>query len=166
MKKAGIGVTTTPPESTINNNEGNRNIETITDKQKEEMTKEEKQEEALRVLKDIKRIEKPTDEDIEKILLNKVTIGYDRLSSVNFFEVDLSRGICKCIINTDHIFYEKFLEKIKENKEIIEIFEIFLASLARLMDELPLEEERKIKSFVEEWNYKLTKYIKSQYGEE
>ena len=78
----------------------------------------------------------------------------------------MSRGICKCIINTDHIFYEKFFEKIKENKEIIEIFEIFLASLARLMDELPLEEERKIKSFVEDWNYKLTRYIKSQYGEE
>lgn len=165
-EKAESGSVITDSESTINNNEDDKGIETITGKQKEEMTKEETQEEARRVLKDIKQVENPTEEDIERILLNKVTIGYDSLSSVNFFEVDLSRGICKCIINTDHIFYEKFFEKIKENKEIIEIFEIFLASLARLMDELPLEEERKIKSFVEEWNYKLTRYIKSQYGEE
>lgn len=165
-EKTGSDAVTTGSESAINSNTDDTDRETITGKQKEEMSTEETQEEAIRVLKDIKQVENPTNEDIERILLNKVTIGYDRLSSVNFFEVDISRGICKCIINTDHIFYEKFLEKIKENKEIIEIFEIFLASLARVMDESSIEEEKKIRSVVEEWNYKLTRYIKSQYGEE
>ena len=153
-------------ETAMNNDTHDQNNETITGKQKEEMTQEETEEEAKRVLKDLKQIENPTKEDIEKILLNKVTIGYDNLSSVNFFEVDLSKGMCKCIFNTDHIFYEKFFHKIKEDKEIVEIFEIFLASLARLMDELPLEESKKVKSFVEEWNFKLTRYIRSQYGDE
>ncbi len=164
-EKTGSDSVTTGSENAINSNTDDTDRETITGKQKEKMTTKETQEEAIRVLKDIKQIDNPTNEDIEKILLNKVTIGYDRLSSVNFFEVDISRGICKCIINTDHIFYEKFLEKIKENKEIIEIFEIFLASLARVMDESSIEEEKKIRSVVEEWNYKLTRYIKSQYGE-
>lgn len=153
-------------ESAINNSEEDENKETITGKQKTEMTKDETEEEAKRVLKSLKQVDNPTKEDIERILLNKVTIGYDNLSSVNFFEVSLSRGICKCIINTDHIFYEKFFEKIKENKEIIEVFEIFLASLARLMDESTVEEEKRIRAFVQDWNYKLTRYIRSQYGEE
>lgn len=152
-------------ESAINNNKDDKDKETITGKQKEEMSIEEKREEAKRVLKTIKQVDNPTDDDIEKILLNKVTIGYERLSSVNFFEVDLSRGICKCIFNTDHIFYEKFFEKIKENEEVA-IFEIFLASLARLMDELPYEESKKVKRFVEDWNFKLTRYIQTEYGEE
>lgn len=165
-EKIESGSVITDPESTINNSEKDKDVETITGKQKEEMTKEETEEEARRVLKNIKQVDHPTHEDVENILLNKVTIGYDNLSSVNFFEVDISRGMCKCIINTDHIFYEKFFEKIKENKEITEVFEIFLASLARLMDESSLEEEKKIKAFVEEWNYKLTRYIRSQYGEE
>lgn len=157
----------TTSEVAMNNcDEGNENIKTITDEQKEKMTEEEKRLEAIDTLKKIKSIEEPNDEDIERILLNKVTIGYATLSRNKFFDIELKRGICKCIINTDNIFYTKFLDKIKDNPDSIDVFEIFLASIARVIDESSLEEEERLLDFVDDWNYKLTKYIKSQYGGE
>lgn len=154
-------------ESAMNNcDETRENIKTITENQKENMTEEEKREEAIKTLKGVKNVEEPNEEDIEKILLNKVTIGYAELSRDKFFDIELKRGICKCIINTDNIFYKKFFEKIKDNPESVDTFEIFLASIARVIDESPLEEEDKLIDFVDEWNHKLTKYIKSQYGGE
>ena len=41
-----------------------------------------------------------------------------------------------------------------------------MASIARVMNEMPLEEEEKIQDFLDNWNFKLTKYIRSEYGDE
>ena len=165
--KATSGNVVTNSEKAINNcDEENEGIETITDKKRAQMTEEDKRQEAINILKDMKNVQEPTDEDIEKILLNKVNIGYGKLSRNNFFEITTTGISCKCIINVDHIFYKKFVSKIKDNTEFISIFEIFLASIARVMNEMSLENEEKMQDFLDEWNFKLTRYIKSEYGEE
>ncbi len=154
-------------ENTINNcDEEKEDIKTITDMQREKMSEEEKINAAIEILKKIKGVEEPSEDDIKKVLLNKVNIGYGTLARTNLFEIETTGVSCNCIININHIFYKKFISKIKDNKEITDIFEIFLASIARVMNEMPIDEEEKIQDFLDNWNFKLTKYIKSEYGDE
>lgn len=161
-EKTERGSIVTSSENVINNcNEENEDVKTITDTQREKMTEEEKRNEAKEILKNIKGVESPTEDDIKKVLLNKVNIGYGKLSRTNFFEIETTGISCNCIINTNHIFYKKFISKLEDNKQFIDIFEIFLASIARVMNEMSIEEEEKIQDFLDNWNFKLTKYIKS-----
>ncbi len=154
-------------ENAINNcDEEKEDVKTITDTQREKMSEEEKKNAAIEILKKIKGVEEPSEEDIKKVLLNKVNIGYGTLARTNLFEIETTGISCNCIININHIFYKKFISKIKDNTEFTDIFEIFLASIARVMNEMPIEEEEKIQDFLDNWNFKLTKYIRSEYGDE
>lgn len=166
-EKTESGSIVTSSENAINNcDEENEDVKTITDTQREKITEEEKINMAKEILKNIKGVENPTEDDIKKILLNKVNIGYGKLARTNFFEIETTGISCNCIINTNHIFYKKFISKLEDNRKFIDIFEIFLASIARVMNEMSMEEEEKIQDFLDNWNFKLTKYIKSEYGEE
>lgn len=151
----------TPTEQIINVAEKDSKIKGASDKSREAKPKDE-------LIKEIKDtlvkvgVEEPTKEDVDKFLLNKVSIQYLRLNRGPFFDYSFDMGLCICTINLDHIFYKNFLTNIEKNNEAKIAFELFVASLIKTIDESTEKRKDSYDELVQDWNEKLRKYINAQ----
>jgi len=155
-----------PAEIIINKTELDNDTPTESTEIRKTKPIEEVKGEAKKVLED-QGIPDPTEEEIDNLLLNKVNIIYKANNRAPFIDYETSLGICKCIINIDHIFYEKFISHIESNADAKVSFELLVASLIRARDEI-IDDKRKktYDDVIADWNFKLTKYIESLYSEE
>jgi hypothetical protein len=153
-------------EKIINSSEKESSALTESDEIRKQKNIEEVKNEAKSILEQMGKYE-PTVEEIDELLLNKVNVIYKRNNRAPFFDYETSLGICKCIINTDHIFYENFMFHIVDNEEARTAFELFIASLIRARDEL-IDDKRKraFNDVIDEWNAKLNVYIKQLTSDE
>ena len=138
-------------------------IETGNKKTSSDITQNENKETAIEVAKeilDINGIKDPSDIDIKEILDRKVNFIYENNSSQRFFDIEVERGVSKCIINENHIMYKKFLKNIEENPNLSTCFELFIGALVRVKDEM-IQQDKKIifDEILEDWNAKLTMFI-------
>lgn len=155
-----------PSESVINKTEANNDIPTESTEIRKTKPVEEVKEEAKKILAGQGNSD-PSEEDINNLLLNKVNIIYEANNRGPFIDYETSLGICKCIINTDHIFYEKFIKHIEIDADSKVAFELLIASLIRARDETIDDKKKKMyDNVIEDWNYKLKKYIDALYSEE
>ncbi|NFH80190.1 ATP-binding protein [Clostridium botulinum] len=155
-----------PSENVINKTEANNDIPTESTEIRKTKPVEEVKEEAKKVLEE-QGISEPSEEEINNLLLNKVNIIYKANNRGPFIDYETSLGICKCIINTDHIFYEKFIKHIEIYADAKVAFELLLASLIRARDEIIDDKKKKMyDDVIDDWNYKLKKYIERLYSEE
>lgn len=149
-----------PSEEIINESEENN---TTTESEEIRKTKkiDEVRKEAINTLRE-QGIENPTNEEINQLLLNKVNIVYVNNGNAPFFDYSTSLGICKCVININHIFYKKFMTHIEHNPQAKVAFELFLASLIRSRDEITDDNMKtSYNNVIDDWNYKLSKYIRN-----
>ena len=106
--------------------------------------------------------EPPSEDTVDAVLLNKVSIHYKGANNAHFFDYEFKMGVCICIINTDHIFYKNFWGHIEDNPDSKVAFELFIASLIRTIDETKESRQVTYNELVVEWNEKLRKYIYAQ----
>lgn len=128
----------------------------------EEIRKDKPIEEVIATAKDIleeRGCEEPTKEDIDKILLQKVLIKEVGLGENKpyLFDFSVETGLCICTINTDHIYYENFVENMDAKSKTA--FLLLLASLARTADEAPRDKRSLYSNLINEWNFKMNRYL-------
>lgn len=97
------------------------------------------------------------------ILLLSVIIREIPLGDTPFlFSFSKDSGLCICEINTDHIYYENFVEKMDDSARTA--FQLLIASFVRATDEAPRDKRSTYRSIMHEWNYKMNKYISKYLG--
>lgn len=106
-------------------------------------------------------------ESARRFAQNKVYIEYHNYGAFHpAFDYRFELGIIRITINTGHIFYTAFLEKIYEVEEATKTtFELFLASFVKAVDItscLSDEQERANDRLVSKWLEKITEYTMEQ----
>ena len=140
---------------TIDQSEKNTNTDNLKENNNQEVL-----EEATKTLKTM-GIGSPTKEEVKTIIDRKINYIYisDKKNS-KFFNIEVEKGISKCIINKNHEMYKLFLKEIDEEPKLAICFELFIGALVRVKDELT-EQEKKIAfdEIVESWNKKVTMFV-------
>lgn len=119
-------------------------------------------------------VENPTDSEAITYFNNKVNIKYSNKSSNPLFDAETQFGDKIILtINKGHPFYTHFVEPLEtqsnDNGNITDpnfktTFELFIASLVKAKYESNPEYIATIDYLLNEWDYKLRKYIITQYG--
>lgn len=119
-------------------------------------------------------VENPTDSEAITYFNNKVNIKYSNKSSNPLFDAETQFGDKIILtINKGHPFYTHFVEPLEtqsnDNGSITDpnfktTFELFIASLVKAKYESDPEYIATIDYLLNEWDYKLRKYIITQYG--
>jgi len=128
----------------------------------EEIRETKSKEEIERVAEEIllaRGNEEPKKEEKEKIIFQKVIIKEESLGQYtqNLFTYSVDTGFCICSINTDSIYYDKYVSLMDE--EAKNAFKLLLASFVRTINEAAPEKRTTYKGLMNEWNYKLNKYL-------
>jgi hypothetical protein len=80
-----------------------------------------------------------------------------------FIDYEFKMGGSYCFINTDHLFYKKYLHELIENDSDARIaFGLFAASYVRAIDEAKNADKDSYNKLHDEWMDKLKRYIKEQ----
>ena len=106
-------------------------------------------------------------EEARKFAKNSISITYRANGELNSaFDYQIELGIINININTSHIFYTSFLDKIYQLDESIKTtFELFLASFVKAIDLTSCinDEQRKANErLVTKWLSKITEYTHEQ----
>lgn len=158
------GTTTTNlvEETATKAEEQEQEVETQSSEIRETRSQEELEETAIELLEE-RGHENPTSEEIENILLQKVLIKEEKLGEVPYlFTFSTDTGLCICKINVDHIYYEKFIEDMESSAK--NAFLLLIASFVRAADEAIREKRSSYKDLMNDWNFKMNKYIKIYLG--
>lgn len=109
-------------------------------------------------LKD-KGIEDPTLEQIRAFLAQELTIDYTNIGRNGpFLDTDFSLGHVSVTINTAHLFYSEFVEKMPEESRLA--FELFIASFAKAIDLTNIHNSDQNDELLQQWDYRLKSYLK------
>ena len=155
---------TPPAAKIINEAEIDNEEESMSEKNKIETPQETLLEKGKEILKD-QGVEDASDEDAVKYLSNKVNIVYAALGKVGgLFDYEFSLGNCHVKINTDHIFYQKFMQKLISDIDAKVAFELFIAALVKAIDETQLRQADQNDVLMVRWNEKLRRYIMEQHN--
>ena len=136
-------------------------VETFTANKQErdyECVKKEAEKIAKEIFKDKDDI---TDQVIEDIIDSKANFIYTKLDDTGAaFEFDVENGLALCKINTNHLFYKKFIKECNDNTNLTICFELLLGAFLRVVDTLQTEDKiSEVKEIVKEWNRKLSIYM-------
>lgn len=156
-------VVVTPAEETATKAEEGETTTTESDEVRETKTPEQIEEAAEQIL--IERgNENPTEEEKEQIMLLKVVINEKALGEYtqNLFTFSVDTGFCICNINTDNIYYDKYVSHMDEESQ--NAFRLLIASFVRTINESAPEKRHLHKNFMNEWNYKINKYLATFLG--
>ena len=135
-----------------------------TSEQKQLIPEEERQEQTRRELIN-EGIEKPSIEDIENYMNNKVNISYVNQSRMGpLFDYSFSLGFAKLTINIEHPFFTTVMSKVYENAEFKSSFELLFASFVKAMDVTKGIQQDQNDRLLSKWNERLTAYILEQYN--
>lgn len=156
-------IVVTPAEETATKAEEGESTSTESDEVRETKTPEQIEAAAEQIL--IERgNENPTEEEKEQIMLLKVVINEKALGEYtqNLFTFSVDTGFCICNINTDNIYYDKYVSHMDE--EAKNAFRLLVASFVRTINESAPEKRNMNKNLMNEWNYKLNKYLATFLG--
>lgn len=104
-------------------------------------------------------IENPTIDQIRAFLAQELTLDYSNISKNGpFMDTDFSLGHVSVTINTAHIFYSEFVEKMPEESRLA--FELFIASLAKAIDLTNIHNSEQNDELLQQWDYRLKTYLK------
>lgn len=105
-----------------------------------------------------KGIENPTVDQIRAFLAQDLTLDYSNMGKRGpFLDTDFSLGKISVSINTAHIFYNEFIEKMSDDSKLA--FELFIASLAKAIDLTNIHNSDQNDRLLSEWDYRLTQYL-------
>ena len=136
-------------------------VETFTLK-KQEVDYENVKKSAEKIAKEMfKSKDNISDEVIEEIIESKANFIYTTLDDTGAaFEFDVENGLALCKINTNHLFYKKFIKKCNDDSNLTICFELLLGAFLRAVDTLKNQDKiSEMKEFVKEWNSKLSMYM-------
>lgn len=86
------------------------------------------------------------------------------LDSSAFFDVSISRGLSMVLLNTNHVFYSKFIKKLGE--EELAILELSIAGFARVMnEEINEKRQRYLNAIRRKWGEVITDFIQDEEDE-
>ncbi|AFV03478.1 hypothetical protein UNSWDHB_318 [Dehalobacter sp. UNSWDHB] len=109
--------------------------------------------------------EEPSDEIIDVYLSNKINFIYKNNGRNHFFDYNLEGlGTASCIINTAHVFYTNFVQRLEDDPDFKTAFELFLASLVITIDQASEKDREAFDELITTWNEKLRRYINEQVG--
>ena len=128
----------------------------------EEIRKTKSAEELMRAAEEIlqdRGNEFPVAEQTKQLLLQKVVIKEEDISKYTkkLFVLSVDTGICICTINTNSLYYDRYVSNMTDEGKYA--FELLLASFVRTIDEAAPEKRNSYKTMMDEWNYKLNKYL-------
>lgn len=104
-------------------------------------------------------IEDPTLEQIRSFLAQELTLDYSNLGKGgSFLDTDFSLGHVSVTINTAHIFYNEFIEKMSEESRLA--FELFIAALAKAIDLTNIHNNDQNDELLQQWDYRLKSYLR------
>lgn len=104
-------------------------------------------------------IEDPTIEQIRSFLAQELTLDYSNLGKGgSFLDTDFSLGHVSVTINTAHIFYSEFIEKMPEESRLA--FELFIAALAKAIDLTNIHNNDQNDELLQQWDYRLKSYLR------
>ena len=73
-------------------------------------------------------------------------------------DTDFSLGHVSVTVNTAHIFYSEFIEKMPDDSRLA--FELFIASLAKAIDLTNIYNSEQNDELIQQWDYRLKSYLK------
>ena len=121
-------------------------------------SEEEKQERARQELID-QGIEDPTEDQVRALLKREVTIQHSRMGRNGpFIDTDFTLGTVIVKINTEHLFYSEFLEKMPEDQWTA--YELFIGALARAINKTNRTNAEQNDELLQEWDIRLKAYLK------
>lgn len=94
-----------------------------------------------------------------KVVINEKALGE---YTQNLFTFSVDTGFCICNINTDNIYYDKYVSHMDEESQ--NAFRLLIASFVRTINESAPEKRHLHKNLMNEWNYKLNKYLATFLG--
>ena len=104
-------------------------------------------------------IEDPTIEQIKAFLAQELTIEYTNLGKNGpFIDTDFSLGHVSVTINTAHLFYSEFVDKMPVESRLA--LELFIASLAKAIDLTNIYNSEQNDELIQQWDYRLKSYLK------
>lgn len=153
-----IAPTTTPVEETATKVESSSSIVTESEEIRETKTKEELDQTAEEILID-RGNENPLEEDKKKLLLQKVVIIEEDYSKYTpaLFSLEVDTGVCICRINTGSLYYDRYVSLMDAGAQ--QAFKLLLASFVRTIDEAAPEKRLAYRNLMDDWNYKLNRYL-------
>lgn len=105
----------------------------------------------------------PNQQDIDNILFQTILIKEEKLGDTPYlFTFSADTGLCICKINSDHIYYKEFVENV--DIKSFTAFQLLIASFVKTADEAPREKRNAYKALMDDWNYKMNKYIRTYLG--
>ncbi len=155
--------TTSAAEETATKAEAGSDVQTESEEIRKSKTEEELKKTAEEILH-TRGNEEPEEEEKNQLLLQKVVIQEEDASKYtnNLFMLSVDTGICICTINTGSIYYEHYVSNMGEEAKLA--FELLLASFVRTIDEAAPEKRPSYKILMDEWNFKLNKYLSEFLG--
>lgn len=155
--------TTSAAEETATKAEAGSDVPTESEEIRKRKTEEELKKTAEEILH-TRGNEEPEEEEKNQLLLQKVVIQEEDASKYtnNLFMLSVDTGICICTINTGSIYYEHYVSNMGEEAKLA--FELLLASFVRTIDEAAPEKRPSYKKLMDEWNFKLNKYLSEFLG--
>ena len=103
-------------------------------------------------------VENPTYDQIKALLSKELTLEYKGLSRNGpFIDTDFSIGHVVATINTEHIFYNEFIDKMPEDSKLA--FELFMAALAKAIDLTNTHNRDENDKLIQAWDYRLKSYL-------
>lgn len=155
--------TTSAAEETATKAEAGSDVPTESEEIRKSKTEEELKKTAEEILH-TRGNEEPEEEEKNQLLLQKVVIQEEDASKYtnNLFMLSVDTGICICTINTGSIYYEHYVSNMGEEAKLA--FELLLASFVRTIDESAPEKRPSYKKLMDEWNFKLNKYLSEFLG--
>ncbi len=156
---------TNPAEEAITKaDEEEAPVTTETDEIRQTKTEEELAESAKEILNE-RGNEEPTSEDVEEILLQSVIIREKaKGDSIALFDFSKDSGLCICDLNTEHIYYETYVEKMDESAK--NAFRLLVASFVRALNEAQNDKRNSYRALMHDWNYKMSRYIRTYLGKD
>lgn len=156
-------ITTTPAEETATKAEEGSVASTESEEIRKTKTEEELKRAAEEILQE-RGNETPAEEEKEQLLLQKVVIREEDVTKYtnNLFMLSVDTGICICTINTGSLYYDHYVIGMTDESKLA--FELLLASFVRTIDEAAPEKRLSYKKLMDEWNYKLNKYLSEFLG--
>ena len=149
---------TTPAEETATKAEEGSEVSTESGEIRKTKTEEELKQAAEEILQG-RGNEEPAEEETKQLLLQRVVIQEEDISKYtnDLFTFSVDTGICICTINTGSLYYDHYVTGMTDEAKLA--FKLLLASFVRTVDEAAYEKRPSYKTLMNDWNFKLNKYL-------
>ena len=156
------GSETSRTEEIITQIEGNEPSEGVTETVVNNSTAEQLEERAKEKIKQTTGNSNPSYEEIRALINKHISLTYKSIGKNNcFVDFDFSLGNVIVSINTDHIFYTEFIEKMGKDSDELLAFELYIGALAESVNSVSVEDEDAVDMLLSVWDNKLRKYLRS-----